>query len=116
IVIDVVDDDDRSELASAALAEDAEAATGDSTMAVPMGAPTDVDEHERSVAPAAAPEAHSGSDAETDAPKARRFTLRVALFLVLLLAVVAAGAYATVYYARSSYFVGLKGDRVTIFQ
>jgi hypothetical protein len=40
----------------------------------------------------------------------------VALFLALVLAVIVAGAYATVYYARSSYFVALKGDRVTIFQ
>ena len=45
----------------------------------------------------------------------RRVTVRVVLFLILVVAVIGGGAYATGYYARASYFVGLKGDRVTIF-
>jgi protein phosphatase len=46
----------------------------------------------------------------------RRFTWRVALFTLVLLAVVG-GAIATIqWYGRSAYFVGLDGDRVAIFK
>lgn len=46
----------------------------------------------------------------------RRLTLRVVGFLVLLLAVLAVAVLAVWWYANSSYFVGLSGNRVVIYQ
>jgi serine/threonine protein phosphatase PrpC len=46
----------------------------------------------------------------------RRLTLRVAVFVVLLLAILAVAAGAVWWYASSSYFVGLAGNRVVIYQ
>ena len=66
------------------------------------------------VAPiAATPAADRESPAQ---PKARLVTVRVVGFFVLLLVILGAGAAGVGWYARSGYFVGLKGDRVTIFQ
>jgi PPM family protein phosphatase len=46
----------------------------------------------------------------------RRFTWRVALFVLLILGVIG-GAFATIqWYGRSTYYVGFDGDDVTIFQ
>jgi serine/threonine protein phosphatase PrpC len=49
-------------------------------------------------------------------PRRRIVTLRVVGFFLLLVAVVGLGAAGTAWYARSGYFVGLRGDRITIFQ
>lgn len=49
-------------------------------------------------------------------PRARFVTLRVVVFFVVLLVVLAVAAFGVVWYARDSYFVGLSGSRVTIFQ
>jgi hypothetical protein len=49
-------------------------------------------------------------------PKARLVTPRVIGFFILLLAILAAAAAGTGWYARSGYFVGLRGDQVTIYQ
>jgi len=49
-------------------------------------------------------------------PKARIVTLRVVAFFVLLLAIIAAAAVGIGWYARSGYYVGLRGDKITIFQ
>ncbi|HEX7275820.1 MAG TPA: hypothetical protein VF244_00455, partial [Acidimicrobiales bacterium] len=50
------------------------------------------------------------------AVKPKRFTWRVAAFVVLLVAVVA-GTFASIaWYARSTYFVGFEGDQVAIFK
>lgn len=49
-------------------------------------------------------------------PRNRLVTLRVVGFMILLLAVAGAGVAGTVWYARSSYFVGLRGGHLTIFQ
>ena len=46
----------------------------------------------------------------------RRFTWRVAVFVVALLAVVGAAVSAVAWYARSTYYVGLDGDQVAIFK
>lgn len=46
----------------------------------------------------------------------RRITLRVLGFIVLLLAVLAAGVLAVWWYAKSSYYVGLASNRVAIYQ
>ena len=57
----------------------------------------------------ARPLAHS--EAAADA-RPRRFTWRVALFLVALAAVVVAGFGAVAYYGSHSYYVGINGDNV----
>ncbi|MEZ5142963.1 MAG: Stp1/IreP family PP2C-type Ser/Thr phosphatase [Acidimicrobiales bacterium] len=49
------------------------------------------------------------------APRSR-FTWRVALFLVLFLGVFAAVGYAFVYVANNTYFVGLDGEQVVVYQ
>jgi protein phosphatase len=46
----------------------------------------------------------------------RRITLRVVAFLVLLLVVLGAGVLAVWWYANDSYYVGLSGNRVVIYQ
>jgi serine/threonine protein phosphatase PrpC len=48
-------------------------------------------------------------------PRNRAFTFRVALWLAALLAVLAAAYAGSYWYEHSSYYVGLRGDRVTIF-
>ncbi len=91
VVVDVVDDDDRARTASEALADE------------PV-------EHESEPVPAPTGEAEEeggGGTATFSAPKRRRLTFRVVLFVVLLLAVIGAGAFAIVSYARDSYFVTL---------
>ncbi|HEX4979049.1 MAG TPA: hypothetical protein VFV35_03190, partial [Acidimicrobiales bacterium] len=123
VVVDVDDDDDRSRVASAALA-----AAGDPRTSTPEGnrrnlmtaeerneqlrrlSRSDVDLGPSPWDDGAAP---TGGDAELPS---RRFTLRVALFLLLLLAVLGAGAGAVWWYATSSYFVGLDDGRVAIFK
>lgn len=42
--------------------------------------------------------------------------LRVLGFLLVLIIILAAGAAGVVWYARSAYFVGLRGSQITIFQ
>jgi protein phosphatase len=49
-------------------------------------------------------------------PRRRMITLRVVVFSVGLLALVGLGAAGVAWYARASYFVGLSGDRIIIFQ
>jgi protein phosphatase len=48
--------------------------------------------------------------------KARPVTLRVVAFLVLFLLIVGGAAVAIAWYARSGYFVGLKGQNLAIFK
>ena len=50
------------------------------------------------------------------AARARRFTWRVATFLVALVLVVALAVAAIGWYARHTYYVGLSGDSVAIFK
>lgn len=49
-------------------------------------------------------------------PRTRRITLRVVLFVLILLILLGGAAAGVGYYARGQYYVGLVGDRVTIFQ
>ena len=130
VIVDVVDDGGRAATASAALA-------GEPTRAVPVGsgprpspayagdAPTTRTGRRRrpaeTPAPAPAPEdRYDGDGAEPrhtgPAGRRRRFTWRVALFALLLVAVVG-GAIATIqWYGTAAYFVGIEGDRVAIFK
>ncbi|HEY7069469.1 MAG TPA: Stp1/IreP family PP2C-type Ser/Thr phosphatase, partial [Acidimicrobiales bacterium] len=140
VVVDVIDDGGRAEAASAALGTQGEAATRAAPAAPSRsGAYADVDDtpsptrtarHRRVAAPPPdeddyddgddydgepGPRTGAGSRAR-HARRSRRFTWRVALFVVLIVVVVG-GAVATIqWYGHSTYFVGLDGDQVAIFK
>jgi serine/threonine protein phosphatase PrpC len=137
VVVDVVDDGGRAETASAALG----AQGGGATRAAPgipgrSGAYADADEdhpptrtaRHRPVGALTAREDHDTYRDEDDydepepraggqhARRSRRLSWRVALFIVLIVALVG-GALATIqWYGRSTYFVGLDGDQVAIYK
>jgi protein phosphatase len=131
VVVDVVDDGGRAEAASAALA--GEPTRSAPVVGGPRPSPAYADDgpsargagRRRRGAVAAPPEDgdYVYDDADGDGNgrhvsrrSRRRFTWRVALFTLVLLAVVG-GAIATIqWYGRSAYFVGLDGDRVAIFK
>jgi hypothetical protein len=46
----------------------------------------------------------------------RRFTWRVAVFLIAVLAVLGSAVYAVAWYARGAYYVGLDSEQVAIFR
>ena len=128
VVVDVIDDGGRAETASAALAAGGEATRAAPALPARGGAYADVDDdapptrtarHRRVVAAPPdeeAPKARRPGAGARHARRSRRFTWRVALFLVLVVAVVG-GALATIqWYGRSTYFVGLEGDQVAIYK
>ncbi|HVM07690.1 MAG TPA: PP2C family serine/threonine-protein phosphatase [Acidimicrobiales bacterium] len=127
VVVDVLGDDDRSRTASAALA-----AAGDRRTSTPSG---NADASRRGLMTAEERNAElrrlaRGEDDDGPAPwengnrtfgddadlPSRRFTFRVALFVLVLLAVLGASAGAVWWYATNSYFVGLDDGRVAIFK
>lgn len=83
---------------------------------------------EEKAAPEATEEAATGTEAapnkrsrrwwrrRAQASRSRIITVRVVAFFVVLLIVLGAGAAAIAWYGRSSYFVGLRGNELTIFQ
>ena len=140
VVVDVVDDGDRAHTASAALAADGEPTTA--AGGVPSRSPAyagpdpvrrrgrragDTAELDR-VADLDDPAVGLDDDLDDDrAPgqarhaartprRRRRLTWRVALFSLLILALVG-GVIATIqWYGTSAYYVGFEGDRVAIFK
>lgn len=117
VVVDVVDDDGRSKKASAALA----GATGAARPA-PAPPPTVQATMEQS-SPVAAPPAPEPPSAPRPAlapppPPAprRRFTWRVAVFMMALVAVLGSAVWAVAWYARGAYYVGLDSEQVAIFR
>ncbi len=120
VVIDVVDDDGRSQQASAALA-------GDAGSTRPAPAPTvataqpDLDQTRSRVAAPPAPEPPSAAARPSLAPphppaRGRRLTWRVFVFLFAVLAVLGAAVWAVAWYARGAYFVGIDSEQVAIFR
>ncbi|MGI9022854.1 MAG: Stp1/IreP family PP2C-type Ser/Thr phosphatase [Acidimicrobiales bacterium] len=128
VVVDVVDDDNRSGRASTALADDPspapapswDTAGGGTTSTSPRGAAAD--SGDPGPGPTAAGATMTATDTGTRPPTVspqpppRRFTWRVAAFVVVLVAVVAVGVTAVGWYARNTYYVGLEGDRVALFK
>ena len=125
VVVDVVDDGNRSSAASATLA-----AARDRRTSTPAG---NADAPRRGLMTAEERNAQlrqlaRGSDDDGPAPwesglaldeadlPSHRFTLRVALFLFLLVALLTAAGGAVWWYATSAYFVGLDEGRVAIFK
>ena len=123
VIVDVVDDGGRAEEASAELG--AQRATAISSPPLPPGPGGEAADATSGapqgggVALAAEPEpepAAPRSAAQPRAPRPRRFTWRVALFSLAVLAVLAAAAGAVWWFARSTYYVGVDGEDVVIFQ
>ena len=120
VLVDVVDDGGRAEAASEELG------SRRSTLSSTPLPPVPGDEVEDRTAPL--PPATSGDaavrahDADPPEPapartrRQRRFTWRVAVFTLAVLAVLAAAVGATTWFARSTYFVGVEGDEVAIFR
>jgi protein phosphatase len=101
VVIDVVDDDDRASAASAALAAEPDRPR---TGRVEHVSERDSDDG-------------AGGKAERPARDGgRRLTGRVVAFVVVLAVLIGGTVGAVAWYARSSYYVGVQGDRVAIFQ
>jgi protein phosphatase len=99
LIVDVVDDGGRAEAASRVVT----GGTASSVVRPPAEAPPP--------APPAAPRRHRAR-----AERPRRFTWRVAVFAVLLLAVLAAAAGAIGWYARNTYYVGVEGESVVVYK
>jgi protein phosphatase len=131
VVIDVVDDDDRSLVASRAVAEadgDAAGRAGGGSAGgggrsrgrrVATPAPEEADggggHSVSTLAPPAEEEPGADLGIEDGSPH-HRLTVRVVAFVVVLMIVLGGAAGAVGWYARNSWFVGLRANRVTIFQ
>jgi protein phosphatase len=120
LLVDVVDDGGRSERASASLTDE-HPGVGESGALAPYPVYTDQDDDEDEPAHRMGKRRGRRGRKDDDAPrhssaKPRRFTWRVALFSLIVLAVLG-GAIGTIYwYGGSAYYVGFSGDDVTIFQ
>ncbi len=123
VVVDVVDDDDRSGRASVALAGDARRAPapapsrGGATSSMPaLGA--EPDQRGPGSASGATMTATDARPSELPPRPAqpRRVTWRVLAFFVVLILVAGVGVVAVGWYARNTYYVGLDGDSVAIFR
>jgi protein phosphatase len=137
VVVEVTDDDGRALAASTALAEEqsrlkareAEAAAVDGAEAdtQPSGDGADpyvpVFADRKSSLPDASDDFGTGGTADDEDPfgqldhvRSRRFTWRVALFIVALLAVVGVVVGAIIWSGSNTYYVGFDGQNVAIYQ
>ena len=110
VVVDVADDDARSETASAVLRDDA-------TTAVPRLRRPDEDESAVRKTPPVAPIAPPPPP-RTAPPVAHgsRITGRVVAFIVVLILLLAAAGGAVAYFARSTYYVSTRQQDVVIYR
>ncbi|HUQ63212.1 MAG TPA: Stp1/IreP family PP2C-type Ser/Thr phosphatase [Acidimicrobiales bacterium] len=119
VIVDVVDDDGRSEAASEALEdEELTALTGDRPLSAPTSARDDGPPSAIAVSPpATAVRAEPRPEPRPPTqPSPRRVTWRVVAFLAAFAIVIAVGVLAVSWYARNTYYVGLDNDRVAIFR
>ena len=114
VVVEVVDADSSPD-AGAETPAGAEAVPADDTVALPA-APA-------ALAAPAAPADLAGPEPEAGAepPEPKRatralITFRVVAFLLLLMLILTGAAAAIVWYARSNYYVGLRGNQIAVFQ
>ena len=120
VVVDVVDDDGRSQQASEALAGST-GAPGTRAAVEPTvaAARPDTEQTGSRVAAPPAPEP-PGPRPTLAAPAAhappRRMTWRVVVFLIALLAVFGCAIWAVAWYARGAYYVGIDNEQVAIFR
>lgn len=109
VLVDVTDDGGKAESASAVLAADPSATTA---RRIDHGAEDDGIRPRNDTTML-----HAVVAPESAEPtRHRRFTWRVALFTLVLLAIVAGAVYATWWFGRNTYYVGADGEEVTIFR
>ncbi|MDQ6728642.1 MAG: Stp1/IreP family PP2C-type Ser/Thr phosphatase [Actinomycetota bacterium] len=122
VVVDVVDDGERAERASAALAG-AQSPKSQATRVAP--APTaEIDLQHRSArvaapttaAPLPPPAGERRPSLAAPPTPPRRFTWRVAVFFLAILVVLGSAVWAVGWYARGAYYVGLDSGQVAIFR
>ena len=135
VIVEVVDDDGRSAAASAALAAEASRLAareaeggagpvdGEEPATTEAGDPSDpyvpVFADRRSSLPDATDDFDSDSEdffGNVDRARSKRFTWRVAVFVIALLAVVGVVIGAIVWSGSNTYFVGFEGDNVAVYQ
>jgi PPM family protein phosphatase len=115
VVVDVVDDDGRSQQASAALGAEKSGSSRNSTKTIAEPAPDT--RTVEAAAPAAPPPAPRPQLAPPPPPpRPRRLTWRVGVFVFAFLAVLGVAVWALAWYARGAYFVGLDANQVAIFR
>ncbi len=112
VVVDVVDGDDGTAAALHAPGRPSPVVTPAPPPAPPAAPPAPAVRPDEA-APAPAP---TRPAAPTRAPRTRALTWRVVLYVLLVLAVVAAGVAAVLWYARGTYFVGVDSGEVVVFQ
>jgi serine/threonine protein phosphatase PrpC len=113
VVIDIAEDDGKAEQASAALAgTDTTESTRRHEVIVEEGEEP-AGEGARAEHPGRGRARRGRTGAET---RPRRVTWRVAVFVLLVLAVLGGAATAINWYARHTFYVGLEGDQVAIFR
>lgn len=112
VVIDVLDDDDKAEKASAALVnEPAPDPATDSVRSSAAQSGTDPDRSRATTMTSAAATAKA-----VKPPRQRQgMTARTILFVVAVVAVIGIALLAITWYAKGSYFVGERAGRVTVF-
>ncbi len=123
VVVDVVEDGGRAEAASEALRgtdNTTKVHTDLAGFTSPVDEPGETDEITR---PAGGKEAKATPEAATKSTRKarrrdrpRRFTWRVAVFVLLFWAIVVAAAGAVGWQARNTFYVGFAGDEVAIFR
>lgn len=134
VVVDVVPGDGATRVGAAGAAgAGASAGSTDATTALPfpdpgMGSPADPTATgvvpavpaavpAAEVAPEHPPERSPAPRPEAPARRKRSIlTVRVVVFILLFLIIIIGAAAGIVWYARSSYFVGLKGSQIVIYQ
>lgn len=123
VIVDVVDDDDRAGRASAAVRTSKYEAVASGTPSASRSPSSEEPEgwQPRSAAATGVTTARPAPPPAAPRPEEpasgrRRLTLRVALFVLVLLGILGAAVAAVGFYARGSYYVGLSGEQVVIYK
>ena len=114
VVVDIADDGGRAREASAALAAEPPPKKAATTI---VSTPTPAPPAERAE-PRAITDVHRAVEVDRprDERRHRRFTWRVALFVLVLLVLAGGIVGAVAWFGRGTYYVGLDGDEVVIFK
>lgn len=119
VVVDVLTDDEAAALGAAdgQVGDPASEGVGPG----PAGRAAPLDGDATTALPTAVTAAADADEPVADSPAPRRrtrspFSLRVVAFILIFLIIVGAAAAAIVWYARSAYYVGLRGNQIVVYQ
>jgi hypothetical protein len=116
VIVDVVDDEAPPTAAAEAEETVLGPEGGDATTALPATADATTALAGGAAAPEPAPRRTRAQKRAAGEATASPITVRVLGFILLFLLILAAAAAAIVWYARSSYYVGLRGTSIVIYQ